>query len=146
VTLSAGHAVGAAVVLTEPLSFWGGVDDDGTIVDVHHPQCGTSLAGRVVFLPRGRGSSSSSSSLAELIRTGRGPLGIVLGRPDSIIAVASIVAAELYRVHVPVVVVPTRKTTHVASGDTVEIRADRDVAIIGSEKGVDHPGDRNAQR
>lgn len=134
VTLKAGHAVGAAVVMTEPISFWGGVDDDGTIVDVHHPQCGTGLAGCVVFLPGGRGSSSSSSSLAELIRTGRGPVGIVLGRPDSIIAVAAIVAAELYHVHVPVVVVPSRETMHVMSGDTVEIRADRDVAIVGSEK------------
>jgi predicted aconitase with swiveling domain len=134
VTLSAGHASGTATVLTEPISFWGGVDDDGTIVDVHHPQCGTGLAGRVVFLPGGRGSSSSASSLAELIRTGRGPVGIVLARPDSIIAVAAIVAGELYQIHVPVAVVPLRETTQVESGDTVEIRADRDVAIVDSQK------------
>jgi predicted aconitase with swiveling domain len=73
IAMNGGNASGEALVLTEPLSFWGGVDDLGTISDVHHPQLGVNVSGQVVFLPSGRGSSSSSSSLAELIRAGVGP-------------------------------------------------------------------------
>ncbi len=67
----AGEAEGEVLVLDEPLSFWGGVDEtSGAIVDVHHPQRGAIVAGRILVMPAGRGSSSSSSVLAELIRAG----------------------------------------------------------------------------
>ncbi len=44
-------------MLSGPLSLWGGTDSKtGMIVDVHHPQHGTLLAGRVMAMdgPRGR--------------------------------------------------------------------------------------------
>ena len=48
------------VALGEPLSFWGGFDQDtGRIIDRHHPQFDTTLTGRVVLMSRSRGSSSS---------------------------------------------------------------------------------------
>ena len=38
-TLVPGNAEGRALVLDEPLSFWGGVDPEtGDITDVRHPQ------------------------------------------------------------------------------------------------------------
>ena len=104
--LAPGHAEGAPLVLDEPLSFWGGVDPEtGTITDTHHPQVGASLTGRIVVLPGGRGSSSSSSVLAETIRNGSGPSGLVLGSRDPILALGSLVARELYRRAVPIVAV-----------------------------------------
>ena len=123
ISLSAGHATAAALVLTEALSFWGGVDDHGTIVDVHHPQVGTSVVGTILFLPSGRGSSSSSSSLAELIRSGASPAGIVLARPDAIVALGAIVAAELYGLRVPVVVVSPADVGEMTTGDQVDLLA-----------------------
>lgn len=100
-----GEAVGEALVLSEPLSFWGGIDPvTGEIVDVHHPQHGVNVAGRVLVMPGGRGSSSSSSVLAEAIRLGTAPAAIVLLEPDPIVALGAIVARELYGVAVPVVV------------------------------------------
>jgi predicted aconitase with swiveling domain len=104
-TLVAGHASGPALVLDEPLSFWGGVDPaTGDIVDVHHPQRDANVAGRVLVMPSGRGSSSSSSVLAEAIRAGTAPAAIVLGEPDPILALGAIVARELYGRSLPVVV------------------------------------------
>src|SRR5687767_11114614 len=104
-TLVAGEASGAALVLDEPLSFWGGVDPaTGDIVDVHHPQRDANVAGRVLVMPSGRGSSSSSSVLAEAIRAGTAPAAIVLGEPDPILALGAIVARELYGRSLPVVV------------------------------------------
>ena len=85
------------MLLDEPLSFWGGIDPaTGVITDQHHPQRGVSLAGKVVVMPSGRGSSSSSSVLAEAVRAGMAPAAILLGRADPIVALGVLVARELY--------------------------------------------------
>lgn len=100
-----GEAEGLALVLAQELSFWGGVEvETGKIIDHSHPNLGKNVAGRILVMPSGRGSSSSSSVLAEAIRLGTGPLGIVLARPDPILTVASLVAQSLYGVRCPVVV------------------------------------------
>jgi predicted aconitase with swiveling domain len=101
-----GSAAGIALVLDEPLSFWGGFDpDSGRVIDARHPQSGQLLTARIVVMPGGRGSSSSSSVLAEAVRAGTAPAGIVLGSPDPIIALGALVARELYGTVVPVVAV-----------------------------------------
>ena len=99
-----GRASAAVLCLTEPLSFWGGVDPStGSITDVHHPQRGSTVTGTILVMPSGRGSSSSSSVLAEAIRIGTAPSAIVLAELDPILALGSIVAGELYGITVPVV-------------------------------------------
>src|SRR5215472_16547782 len=101
--LAQGCAAGIPLVLDDTLSFWGGVDaSTGAIIDVHHPQVGARLAGTILVLPSGRGSSSSSSVLAEIIRQRIGPAAIVLAAPDPIIAIGSLVARELYGIATPV--------------------------------------------
>ncbi|RBP65072.1 putative aconitase subunit 2 [Brevibacterium sanguinis] len=108
-----------------PLSFWGGVDRTGTIVDVHHPAQGASLGGRVVVMPASRGSSSGSSVLLELIRRGTAPAGFVLSHPDAIVATACLVAAELYGIAVPAVLVTEDELSRIFAAEEVEIAADR---------------------
>ena len=104
-TLVAGRARGTALVLEAPLSFWGGIDPaTGVVTDVHHPEHGANVAGTVLVMPSGRGSSSSSTVLAEAVRAGVAPAAIVLREPDPIVALGAIVARELYGVAVPVVV------------------------------------------
>jgi predicted aconitase with swiveling domain len=103
-----GVAAGEVLALDAPLSFWGGVSiESGRIVDPSHPQSGVSLAGKVLVLPHGRGSSSSSSVLAEMIRIGTGPAGIVLDEPDSIMVIGALVADRLYGTRCPIVVAST---------------------------------------
>jgi len=93
----AGRAEGPALVLEQPLSWWGGIDPtSGMVVDRHHPQFGACTTGRIVILPHGRGSSGGSAVIAESIRTGTGPAGLVLQRVDPILVVGVLVAAELY--------------------------------------------------
>ena len=104
--LVAGAAEGDVLVLTEPLSLWGGLDPaTGAVIDVRHPQRGELVTGRILVLPAGRGSSSSSTILAEAIRVGTQPAAIVLGEPDPIVALGAVVGRELYGVTVPVVAV-----------------------------------------
>ena len=104
-TLRPGNATGPLLILDEPLSLWGGVDvHTGEIVEQSHPQVGENMAEKIVVLPHGRGSSSSSSVLAELLRVGLGPVGLVLDQPDSILVVGAIVAERLYGARCPIVV------------------------------------------
>lgn len=100
-----GSANGEIVVLDEGLSFWGGVDPrTGRVIDRAHPQFGVSLAGKIVVMPHGRGSSSSSSVLAESLRLGTGPAGILLGETDQILVIGALVAKLLYGVTCPIYV------------------------------------------
>ena len=104
--LVSGRAEGAPLRLDEPLSFWGGFDSaDGRIIDRFHPQHGMALGGRILFVAHGRGSSSGASVLAEAIRLGTAPAGICLLHGDAIIATGAMVAAMLYGLACPVVVV-----------------------------------------
>ena len=117
-----GSASGDALVLDEPLSFWGGLDPlTGEIVEVNHPQRGQRVTGRILVMPSGRGSSSSATVLAEAIRLGTGPAGIVLGEPDEIIAIGALVAAELYGTRIPVVVAVGGELSLVADGSPIDL-------------------------
>ena len=125
--LVGGSAEGPALVLDEPLELLGGVDPaTGLVIDVHHPQRGSNVAGRVLVMPAGRGSSSTSSVLAEAIRAGTGPAAIVLGEPDAIVALGAIVARELFGTSIPVVVTAE-------SG----LRADELITVRADESGVE---------
>ena len=87
---------GEALVLTAPISFWGGVDPKtGRIADVRHPQHGESVAGKVLFLPGTIGSSSASAVLLELVHNGHAPAALVLHEPDAILLLGLIVAREM---------------------------------------------------
>jgi len=124
-TLVPGSACANTIVLDKPLSFWGGYDSAaGRIVDRGHPQAGASLAGRIMVMPHAKGSSSSSSVLAEALRNGTGPAGIVLTERDLILSIGAIVANELYASDVPVVMVDETAFTLIANADAhIEIDA-----------------------
>lgn len=120
--LAPGAGSGHALVLREPLSLWGGIDPaTGIVIDARHPQRGESVAGRVLVMPAVRGSSSSSSVLAEAVRAGSAPAAILLGEVDLILAVGAAVAEELYGRSVPVVVLPTEALAAISDGALVQV-------------------------
>ena len=66
-----GNAEGSALVSSEPVSFYGGVDlDTGVVVERDHPLHGEALAGRVLVIPRGKGSTVGSWAILRLARRG----------------------------------------------------------------------------
>ncbi|PTE07858.1 aconitase X swivel domain-containing protein [Mesorhizobium helmanticense] len=124
----AGSAQGSALVLSQPLSFWGGIDaETGDIIDHSHPGLGENVAGKILVMPSGRGSSSSSSVLAEAIRRGTAPAGILMERPDPILAVGAIVAEFLYGMSVPLVVCDI---SGIVSGHRIAIGLGEDARAI----------------
>jgi len=121
-----GVITGRTLVLTEPLSLWGGMDPaSGELIDAHHPQRGANLAGRIVVMPAARGSSSSASVLAEAVRAGTAPAAILVGDSDLILAIGAAVAEELYGQSVPVVVLSSEELAAIPDGEEIVIAGDR---------------------
>jgi predicted aconitase with swiveling domain len=96
VLLDGAAATARALVLTAPISFWGGVDPKtGVIADPRHPEHGQDISGRVLFVPATVGSSSAAAILLELVHAGRAPAAILLHEPDAILLLGLIVAKEM---------------------------------------------------
>ena len=109
---------------------WGGVDPaTGVIIDARHPQRGASLAGRVLVMPAVRGSSSSSSVLAETVRAGCAPAAILLGEADLILAVGAAVAEELYGRQIPILTLPLRELSAIPHGARIRV-AGAEVTVL----------------
>ena len=133
-TLVPGAASGPILRLDEPLSFWGGLDPmTGTIIDRWHPQRGANVAGRMLMMPGGRGSSSGSATLAEVLRLGNGPAAILMLERDAIIVVGALVAAELYGRACPVALASERDWRALAAASGLAIEARPGGAAISAE-------------
>ncbi|RWB86420.1 MAG: DUF126 domain-containing protein [Mesorhizobium sp.] len=120
---------GEALVLTAPISFWGGVDPKtGRIADVRHPQHGETISGRVLFLPGTIGSSSASAVLLELVHGGHAPAALVLHEPDAILLLGLIVAREM-GLETPMAVRLQRSAFEAYRGSTVKVSDDGAVTL-----------------
>jgi predicted aconitase with swiveling domain len=130
-TLVPGAAYGSVLKLDEPLSFWGGLDSAmGTIIDRLHPQRGACVAGRILMMPGGRGSSSGSATLAEALRLGKGPAAILMLERDAIVVVGAMVAGELYGLACPVVLADGRDWEALAAAANLTVEAGPDGTAI----------------
>ena len=126
----AGSAEGTALVSKEPLSFWGGLDlSTGEIIDRRHERSGAVVTGRVFVFPRGKGSSTSSATLMESIKTGVAPAAIVNLKVDPILALGSIVSDELYHKAVPIVVLAEKDFYSIKEDDHLTIEPDGKVLV-----------------
>jgi predicted aconitase with swiveling domain len=101
---------------------WGGLDPKrGIIVDRQHPQHGATIAKQVLAMPSGRGSSSSSSTLAEAARLGTAPVAILLNNLDAILAVGAEVARLLYGLEIPILVLDLAQYGAIPSGAVLTV-------------------------
>ncbi len=126
----AGEASGVALVSKEPLSFWGGIcPRTGEIIDRRHECSGAIVTGRVFVFPQGRGSSTSSATLLESIKTGVAPAAVINLKVDPILALGSIVADELYHQAMPIVVLSKEDFFSIKQDDYLTIEPDGTVKI-----------------
>jgi len=95
--LMPGPAITAeTLVLTAPISFWGGVDPkSGSIADPRHPEFAQGISSRALLIPETVGSSSAAAILLELVHAGLAPAAIILHEPDAILLLGLIVAKEM---------------------------------------------------
>ena len=126
----AGSAEGTALVSKEPLSFWGGFcPRTGEIIDRRHERSGANVAGRVFVFPQGKGSSTSSATLMESIKTGVAPAAIINLKVDPILALGSIVSDEMYHKAVPIVILAEKDFFSIKEDDHLTVEPDGTVKV-----------------
>lgn len=128
--LVAGEAAGLALWSDEPLSFWGGYDQNtGEIIDRRHPLSGKVGSNRVIAIPHTRGSSTTTAVLLESVRQGKAPAAIITTGVAAFLALASIVADELYGRNFPVVMIAEEEFGRIESGQWISINGDGVIEI-----------------
>ncbi len=88
-----GKASGAALVTSQGISFFGGVDPEtGLIVERGHELEGQSIASKVLVFPTGKGSTVGSYTLYQLKHNGVAPVAIINVECETITAVGCIIS------------------------------------------------------
>ncbi len=92
-TIYTGSAQGEALVTSQGISFFGGVDPDtGVIVERGHELEGQSINGKVLVFPTGKGSTVGSYTLYRLKHNGLAPAAIINAVCETITAVGCIIS------------------------------------------------------
>jgi predicted aconitase with swiveling domain len=117
----AGFAEGEALVTSQGISFFGGVDaQSGVVVERGHDLEGRSIAGKVLVFPTGKGSTVGSYTLYRLKANGLAPLAILNAECETITAVGCIIAEIPCVDRLPIERLETGQWL-VVEGDTVRV-------------------------
>lgn len=112
-----GKAKGRALVMRDPISFQGEIDEAGNIVVRGHAYVGENVAGKVLIYPEAKGSSGGCMMLRLLARRGKKPAAIVNTRNLDPNLVEGAILAD-----VPMLCFPQRDPYEIIStGDLVEV-------------------------
>jgi len=88
-----GKAEGEALVTTQGISFFGGVDPaNGIVTEKGHELEGKSIKGKVLVFPQGKGSTVGSYALYRMKKQGTAPVAIVNKECETIVAVGAIIS------------------------------------------------------
>jgi predicted aconitase with swiveling domain len=92
-TIYEGVVQGKALVTSQGISFFGGVDPEtGVIVERGHELEGQSIAGKILVFPQGKGSTVGSYTLYRLKHSGMAPAAIINSECETITAVGCIIS------------------------------------------------------
>jgi predicted aconitase with swiveling domain len=124
--LVGGVAEGEALVTSEALSGWGGVDPRrGRVIELRHELVGQSFAGKVLVFPGAKGSSGWSGMfhMSRLMSTA--PAAMVFTTMNTKMALGVVVT------HVPAITdLDADPLTTVRTGDWVRVDADRGELVV----------------
>jgi uncharacterized protein len=113
-----GTAEAEALVTSQPISFYGGVDPNtGVVIEKGHQLQGVSVASKILVFPQGKGSTVGSYTLYRLKKNGVAPAGMVNKECETIIAVGAIIS------EIPCV--DKVDIAKIKTGDKIKIEADQ---------------------
>ncbi len=91
--INPGKVEAEAIVSTEPIGFYGGIDaKTGIVIEKGHQLEGKSVTGKVLVFPQGKGSTVGSYVIYGLHKNGVGPAAIVNRETETIVATGVILA------------------------------------------------------
>jgi predicted aconitase with swiveling domain len=128
--ISGGSTEGQVLISPEPVCFYMIDTDTGKINESSHALVGQSITDKVLVLPSGKGSSVvQDEGLFALKQKNKGPKGIIVKTPDTVLVAGTIVMdyplfdrvdKEFY--------------VHIENGDYVRIDANRELIMLVKKK------------
>jgi len=99
-----GSGSGRLLFTRQAISFWGCVDPrTGRISDKRHELFGESITQKILMFPYGKGSSTGSLMLLELLRLNLAPAAIINIRTEPLLATGPVVGKHFYGKTFPIV-------------------------------------------
>jgi len=91
--ISRGIVKAEALVTSQPISFYGGVNPDtGIIIEKGHELEGKNIKGKILVFPNGKGSTVGSYTLYRMKKNNVAPAGMINKECETIVAVGAIIA------------------------------------------------------
>jgi len=121
-----GKARAEAIVTTQTISGWGGINErEGSVIELHHDLHGQSFAGKVLVFPGAKGSSGWSAYFHMCRLNGVAPAAMIFTRMTTKIALGAVVA------RVPAVTDLDEDVFKlIRTGDLVEVDGDAGTVIV----------------
>lgn len=116
-TINSGRAEGEAIVSTEPIGFYGGIDaKTGIVIEKGHELEGKCVTDKILVFPCGKGSTVGSYVLYGLKMNGAAPAAIVNRETETIVATGVILA--------DIPCVDQIDISEIKTGDGLQVNAD----------------------
>ena len=120
--IAKGKGEGEALVTSQPISFYGGVDPNtGVVIEKGHELQGQSVKGTILVFPTGKGSTVGSYTLYRMKKNGTAPAGMVNRECETVVAVGAIIS------EIPCV--DKIDTSKIKTGDCIKIE-DGTVTVV----------------
>ena len=121
--ISPGKAEGKAIVSTEPIGFYGGIDiKTGIVIEKGHPLEGKSVKNKILVFPNGKGSTVGSYVIYGIKKNNVAPAGIINIETETIVATGVILAG--------IPCVDQIDIDKIKNGDKIQLDADNAIVEI----------------
>jgi len=91
--ISRGMVKAEALVTSQPISFYGGVNPDtGIVIEKGHELEGKNIKGKILVFPNGKGSTVGSYTLYRMKKNNTAPAGMINKECETIVAVGAIIS------------------------------------------------------
>ncbi len=90
--IAEGKAEGEAIISADAICFYLVEPETGIVIERNHSLEGRSIAGKILILPSGKGSSVvQADGLYKLMKHGKAPRGMIVEHPDPVLVSGAIV-------------------------------------------------------
>jgi uncharacterized protein len=124
--IAAGKAEGEAIISADAICFYLVEPESGIVIDKNHALEGQSIAGKILVMPSGKGSSVvQADGIYKLMKRDKAPIGIIVEYPDPVLVSTAII------MEIPTVMkVEKEFYEKVHTGSYVKLDADNQVVSI----------------
>lgn len=121
--ISLGIAQGEALVTSQGISFFGGVNTQtGIVTESGHELEGKSISGKVLVFPQGKGSTVGSYALYRMKKQGTAPVAIINAECETIVAVGAIIS------EIPCI--DKIDITQIKNGDKIKVDSEKGIVEV----------------